>query len=782
MPRLTEEQRTELANRLNGGQPLANIAAEMKISVKTVYRLKTQFEQEDGNFEAIPPQTASKRAFNREELIQISEWLQDEPKLTLAEIRDKLVTEGFYSSLQDVPDSSTLWRRLKNLDFKWRKPVYSDPRTKRDVIKYERCVFRMAQDNGLDPTTLLSIDETNFYYEQATRGWGTSSKAAILEKPKGKIMRRSMIATIGFNIVNGEPKVIIHWVFIPPRKSWRPLEDTIQKHEIEEGEKAEIKSRLTSSFVNSLSCEGLKNELKTLKIRSTTCDQASMRDVLIRVGRRGSREDELRARGKGRPTAGGQLTAPTGNARMVSEYLYSCLAPFLKNGKLHNADGNECTTTMDEGIESCPDGGKFQYRPRLSEMSILWDSAPSHLPSNHVRIGPFHKYSQEKLGLKGVIHTPPYSAWFNPVELFFSYVKRYVRKFAPATIPELLKRIREATTKIDGMMVMGWFKKSGYLIPGEAPRAIELDPNAGVENRCTLPKNATFQRREHVACYDAEGQLKREKKTGHKRWSRYDELEEEKADGLRNISVTKRTSVPQKKRKIVACDIPEGKTRWAGLGEEPEGLFEHASNATLWDKDSYDSVEAIVGERVANGKAEFCVKWVGFDDSYNEWLTEDKFSAGFSSMLKNWREIQNNREEKKQIGENAHKAKAAVVKPLNRSKFTVGDALVILAPKKADRLFYVAKVLEVGKKKLKIHWFHSKKIDGAYKLEYAEPSKKGKGVGRPNTAVVWKETVVDSVTSLRGKRNGKIEKAELKRLVSLASSSSNSNSSSSSSS
>ena len=64
------------------------------------------------------------------------------------------------------------------------------------------------------------------------------------------------------------------------------------------------------------------------------------------------------------------------------------------------------------------------------------------------------------------------------------------------------------------MMVMGWFKKSGYLIPGEAPRAIELDPNAGVENRCTLPKNATFQRREHVACYDSEGQLKREKKMG----------------------------------------------------------------------------------------------------------------------------------------------------------------------------------------------------------------------------------------------------------------------------
>jgi transposase len=71
MPRLTGEQRTELANRLNGGQPLAHIAAEMGISVKTVYRLKTRFQQEDGIFEALAPDKAPKRAFNREELVQI---------------------------------------------------------------------------------------------------------------------------------------------------------------------------------------------------------------------------------------------------------------------------------------------------------------------------------------------------------------------------------------------------------------------------------------------------------------------------------------------------------------------------------------------------------------------------------------------------------------------------------------------------------------------------------------------------------------------------------------
>jgi len=88
--------------------------------------------------------------------------------LTLKELRERLVEQGIYGSLDSVPDASTLWRQLKSMGFDWRKPKYSDPRAKRDVIKYERCSFRLAQDNGLDPTTLLSIDESNFYYEQAT--------------------------------------------------------------------------------------------------------------------------------------------------------------------------------------------------------------------------------------------------------------------------------------------------------------------------------------------------------------------------------------------------------------------------------------------------------------------------------------------------------------------------------------------------------------------------------------------------------------------------------------
>jgi hypothetical protein len=221
--------------------------------------LKAQFTEEDGTYEAVPAQLAVKQAFTRDQLILVSGWLTDEPKLTLKEIRAKLVEEDEYDNLSNVPDTSTLWRQMKKMGFKWQRPKYSDPRAKRDVIKWERCEFRRNQDSdALDPTTLVSIDETNWYYEQATRAWGTTASPATLEKPKGKVMRRSMIASIGFSKVGDEYKAFIHWVFIPPRRSWAPLPDTIQEYEIGAEEKADIKDSLSTQVINKLSTVGLK--------------------------------------------------------------------------------------------------------------------------------------------------------------------------------------------------------------------------------------------------------------------------------------------------------------------------------------------------------------------------------------------------------------------------------------------------------------------------------------------------------------------------------------------
>jgi len=250
--------------------------------------------------------------------VDISQWLTAEPKLTLKELREKAVKEGFYDSLAAVPDQSTLYRQLKELGFNWGHARYSDPRSKRGVIKYERCAFRMAQDQGLDPTTLLSFDESNFHiWDQPRLAWGTTVKPATLEKPKGKTLRNSVYATIGFQMVGGEAKAVIHWVFIHPRKTWRPLETTIQEYEIEPDEKADIRASLSKQLIRSSTCEGLKAELTKLGIKSPSLTKEAMVATLMRVWKRGSRLDELRLLGRGRPDTGGQLIPPTSACCLV---------------------------------------------------------------------------------------------------------------------------------------------------------------------------------------------------------------------------------------------------------------------------------------------------------------------------------------------------------------------------------------------------------------------------------------------------------------------------------
>jgi hypothetical protein len=91
---------------------LKAIASDLNIALKTVYRLRVQFTEEDGTYETVSAQMAVRQAFTRDQLVLVSSRLTDEPKLTLKEIRAKLVEEGEYSELSNVPDASTLWRQM----------------------------------------------------------------------------------------------------------------------------------------------------------------------------------------------------------------------------------------------------------------------------------------------------------------------------------------------------------------------------------------------------------------------------------------------------------------------------------------------------------------------------------------------------------------------------------------------------------------------------------------------------------------------------------------------
>ena len=76
----------------------------------------------------------------------------------------------------------------------------------------------------------------------------------------------------------------------------------------------------------------------------------------------------------------------------------------------------------------------------------------------------------------------------------------------------------------------------------------------------------------------------------------------------------------------------------------------------------------------------------------------------------------------------------------------------------------MGKVLHVTTHTVKIHWYHNKKVDGTYTLEYGK--KKGKGVGPASVATIYKTKVIDTVASVAGQR-GRIQSGELNRILAL---------------
>jgi hypothetical protein len=242
-------------------------------------------------------------------------------------------------------------------------------------------------------------------------------------------------------------------------------------------------------------------------------------------------------------------------------------------------------------------------------------------------------------------------------------------------------------------------------------------------------------------------------------------------DGLQDLSVVKKSGDKAKKRRRVGeCPLPEEKekVRYTGLNSMPSDV-PHASSEDFFqnDLDNY-AVEKIIGEKQVNGKREYKVRWVGYDAGHDEWIPEDRFTTGLNNLLLYWKEHNRLLDQQKQINENKKKANQPPpkAKPLNRDKIKTGDVVAILTPKGAALPFYLGKVIKFSTRKISIQWYGHKKVNGTYILQYKH--KKGKGVGPPITASVSRETVIDTVVSLRGKKKGKIEKVELKRLLALA--------------
>eukprot|EP00466_Bigelowiella_natans_P009341 jgi/Bigna1/76049/fgenesh1_pg.38_\ len=663
--------------------------------------------------------------------------------MTLAELRAQAVASRTFESTNTAPHQATMCRRLRKVVFRWQKPRCSDPRAKRGRVRFERCCFRKAQQNGLDPDgKILSMDESNFCYEQATRAWGTMHKPAVLEKPKGKAMRGTLFATIGFSTAGGESKAFIHWLLVPPRKSCAPLPDRIQDHETTDpaSERAAPKQKCTAAFVNGITSEGLKRGLKELRIRSPATSTASMREVLLRVGRNGSKTNELRMRKRGRPNAGGVVVPPTGDACVVSEHLHEGLGACLDGQDLHAGDQMECKCSADLGIKGCPDGGKREFRPAVRDVTLMWDNAPSHLPTtSNTSVSPFAKWCQDKLGLRGLMmQTPPCSPWFNPVKLFFACVKQCCRKFAPPDAPALLQRIREATAKVSGVMIQNWFKKCGFKVGAE--KEPDVDPNEGVEDRCSLPRRARFQRREHVACADSSGKIRREKKSGH----------------------TRRSG-----RRIQSCPEPDnGKApRWVGLSPEPSAVV-HADCSQPHGEGGMSQVERVADERTTRPGAEHLLKWRDCDDAQS--VPEGRIH-GLEALLDGFDHGRVDEEAKIQKNKKASASSSSSSSCIPSRAVEVGDVVAMKSPSSAPEPFHVAKVLSARGGFMSLHWWSSKKIDGTHSPDFRIPQGgPGKGHGGPCTqSNVSADTVIDRIAKLQGKSRGKIPSSQLKEILKL---------------
>ena len=285
--------REDVATRLSGGQTPKQISETLNLSLKTVYRLKKSFILDGSAYIAPPMGKTVREKINREKLIQLSEIMHRNANTTLKELMAQAVVEKVFESTETAPDISTLHRALTNkVGFKWQAPKYDDPRAARTRVTYERCEFRRSLQEGLvDSTKTLCMDETSFYVggEAPTRAWGTTYKNPNIEKNKMGGIKVVMYLTIGYRLDGaGKPLAFIHWLCVPPQRSNKPLTDRIENWESEEKlESLKLKETLTEAYINSLTAAGLKKELQTLGLRSSSLNAETMREVLIRVGRQG---------------------------------------------------------------------------------------------------------------------------------------------------------------------------------------------------------------------------------------------------------------------------------------------------------------------------------------------------------------------------------------------------------------------------------------------------------------------------------------------------------------
>jgi transposase len=757
----------DVATRLNAGQTVKSISQSIGLSLKTLYRIKKKLVKNDHDqFMAVPVKGGVPRqSINREKMMELISIMQANPKLTIKALVVIAVQKGIFESAETAPHQSTIYRCLRRAGLKWQAAKYEDSKASRGQIQYERCEFKRHLHQWLiDPTKVICTDETSFLVgaEQQRKAWGGKYKPPVLERNKQGGIKVTCYASIGYNLdQDGNPLAFIHMLCVPPQRSNKPLSRMFEEWEEEtKEEKLELKQTFTADFINKLSVQGLKAELDKLNVKAPATAKESLKATLLRIGRSGSRVGEMRKMGKGRPEKG-ELQSHHPTAYSFSEYLNQSFGTYLNGDDLWSENATECKFSADVGIRGCPDIGRRDYIPNVSETTLLLDNAPFHSYTTKNEISPFHRFVQETLGLKGVLFPPPYTPIFNVCELFFSRLKHTVRRESPKTVEDLLVVIRRYVAELPASHIKNWYKKAGFQT-GDEEKEIPEDPNGEYQDRCSIPKDATFDKLESIVCVDESGTVQREKRSRRKKWSIYRDDDEFEGD-LQDISVIKRAGVPQKRQKVSYCQEPEDSSakRWVGFGEEQEGL-KHASYVHLYqNEDDMAEIERITAERQRGDSKQYKVKWKESDEQ--TWLDEKEIQ-GLGSLLTYWQERNKRVEKNKLILQQKELARkpAAPYKP-NRTPH-IGDMVAVYAPKgDSEALFYVARVLEITSKKYLVQWFTSKRIDGNWRAQILKKEK------RPYSTHIWHESILDVLpdNAQSNKNKYKISSTQLTQIKKL---------------
>lgn len=120
-------------------------------------------------------------------------------------------------------------------------------------------------------------------------------------------------------------------------------------------------------------------------------------------------------------------------------------------------DGIEALMTVDGGVKT-QDFILFVVRrlvPILRPGDIVcWDNINMH--KNPVVVDAI------EMAGASILRLPRYSPDMNPIEAAWAKAKRWIRKLAPTTVPELKSAMRRALRRIRGSDAAGWIRYCGY--------------------------------------------------------------------------------------------------------------------------------------------------------------------------------------------------------------------------------------------------------------------------------------------------------------------------------